>query len=85
MDLNRKAQDLKVAAEPALSGCVMVVACWFLALTGEDLGTTIPWLHQLSWFLFPKVTACKNLPQLCVMVCTFNSQHKWISVSLRTT
>ena len=46
--LYRRVQDLKVAVEPALSGCVMVVVCWYLVLTGEDLGTTIPRLYQLT-------------------------------------
>lgn len=50
-----------MAAEPASSGCVMVVVCWYLVLTGEDLGTTIPWLHQLQGFPFPKVTASVQL------------------------
>lgn len=48
MYLYRKVRDLKVAAEPALSGCVMVVVCWYLVLTGEDLGTTIPRLYQFT-------------------------------------
>lgn len=61
--LNRKVQDLKGAAELALFGCVTVAVCWCLALTGEDLGTTIPRL-QAPESPFPKVTdtcqACKN-------------------------
>lgn len=39
---NRKAQGPKGPVEPALSGCVMVTVCWYLALTGEDSGTVIP-------------------------------------------
>lgn len=39
---NRKAQGQRGAVEPALSGCVMVTVCWYLALTGKDSGTTIP-------------------------------------------
>lgn len=42
MYLYRKVQGLKVAEEPALFGCVVVVVCWYLALTGEDLGTHHP-------------------------------------------
>lgn len=48
MYLYRKVRDLKEVAEPALSGCVMVTVCWYLALTGEDSGTTIPRLYQFT-------------------------------------
>lgn len=67
MYLNRKVRDLKVAGEPALSGCVVVVACWYLALTGEDLRTTIPWLHQLPGF--PRSQHLPSLQKLSTAIC----------------
>lgn len=81
--LYRKAQDLKVAVEPALCGCVMVVVCWYLALTGEDLGT--PRLYQPSDFPFPKVIAsirlAKTVPTARHNGEFYKSQHRWITAS----
>lgn len=83
MYLTRKVQVLKVAVEPALSGCVMVVVCWYLALTGEDLGATIPWFpFSQGQSICP---VCQNFTWPGVMAHALSFQYKWISVSLRTT
>lgn len=49
----RTVQDLKVAAEPASSGCVMVVVCWYLVLTAEVSASCsytwlMPWQKALQ-------------------------------------